>query len=66
MCDAGCCGRGIVLRNDRLLGPANSQQQLNPELFRPAICAEFNIDGGASTRVRTRLSGLHRVAQLAR
>jgi hypothetical protein len=34
-------------------GPANSQQPNAPELFRPAICDQFNIDGRASNPLRT-------------
>jgi hypothetical protein len=29
--------------------PANSQQPNAPELFRPAVCDQFNVDGRAST-----------------
>src|SRR5262249_48224158 len=33
--------------------PANSQQPNAPELFRPAVCDQLNIDGRASTPLRT-------------
>jgi hypothetical protein len=33
--------------------PATSQQPNAPELFRPAVCDHFNIDGRASTPLRT-------------
>lgn len=32
--------------------PANSQQPTAPELFRPAVCDQLNIDGRASTPLR--------------
>jgi hypothetical protein len=31
---------------------ANSQQPIAPELFRPAVCDELNVDGRASTPLR--------------
>jgi hypothetical protein len=34
------------------LSPAAAQQPISPELFRPAICDQFNIDGKASTPLR--------------
>lgn len=33
-------------------GPAYSQQPNAPELFRPAVCDELNVDGRASTSLR--------------
>jgi hypothetical protein len=33
--------------------PATSQQPNAPELFRPAVCDHFHIDGRASTPLRT-------------
>ena len=34
-------------------GPANSQQPIAPELLRPPICDQFNVDGRASVPLRT-------------
>jgi hypothetical protein len=34
-------------------GPANAQQPNAPELFRPAVCDQLNVDGRASTPLRT-------------
>jgi hypothetical protein len=34
-------------------GPANSQQPNAPELFNPAICNHFDVDGRASAPLRT-------------
>ena len=34
-------------------GPANSQQPIAPELLRPPICDQFNVDGRASAPLRT-------------
>ena len=34
-------------------GPANSQQPTAPELLRPAICDQFNVDGRASAPLRS-------------
>ena len=33
-------------------GPANSQQPTAPELLRPPICDQFNVDGRASAPLR--------------
>jgi hypothetical protein len=33
--------------------PANSQQAIAPEVFRPPICDQFNVDGRASAPLRT-------------
>ena len=33
--------------------PANSQQPSAPELLRPPICDQFNVDGRASAPLRT-------------
>jgi hypothetical protein len=33
--------------------PANSQQPISPELLRPPICDQFNVDGRASVPLRT-------------
>ena len=34
-------------------GPASAQQPNAPELFRPAVCDQLNIDGRASSPLRT-------------
>ena len=34
-------------------GPANSQQAIAPEVFRPPICDQFKVDGRASGPLRT-------------
>jgi hypothetical protein len=34
-------------------GPANSQQPIAPELRRPPICDQFNVDGRASAPLRS-------------